>query len=81
MQLQVRDITDKHGNKIIRSKGRMANYNKEKLKVIRTRDIDKLWENFSIQGWIDGKIRPLGPFKNINGRWKGNRNGRYLVGY
>ena len=39
-------------------------------KVIRTRDVNRTWENAMNIGWISNKQYSLGPFDHINGVWK-----------
>jgi len=39
-------------------------------KVIRSRDVDKVWDIYMNNGWIDGKVYTPGPFGGINNCWK-----------
>jgi len=42
-----------------------------KQNVITTRDINKTWDIYMNNGWIDGKRYTLGPFRGIKNRWAG----------
>lgn len=49
----------------------MENINMENDQVISTRNINKTWETYMNNGWLDGKPYQPGPFNDIKDVWKG----------
>ena len=79
MVLNFNDLKIKHKYELLPTKTQedailmnpiRAEQEEKRSKTISTRNINKTWETYMNNGWIDGTKYTLGPFDGIKNKWK-----------